>query len=56
MSILVEASIRASELGFKKGESAKQWQARNPEAAKQYAMWIKQNIPGLVAATKKCAS
>lgn len=57
MTILKQGSLKASSLGFKRGESARQWVNRDPVAAKTFGNWIKANHAQLVKAVadKVCA-
>lgn len=50
MNILLQMRDLGIELGLKKGESAGDWQKRDPAAATKYAAFITENRAAIVAA------
>ena len=50
MNILAQMRDLGITLGLKQGESAKDWQKRDPKAAAQYAKFITENKAAIVAA------
>lgn len=50
MITLAMMAEKARDLGARKGESASEFRARDPQAADALAAWIKENKEGIVAA------